>query len=110
MYTKSKIQMIKESLALSEGFKSELVDLMNKYTVEDSVFVYNQHIMEYTSGYFTVDGEYKTIDEAIRNCNINDSGIRIINNETFQVGKIHKFLSECGEEKPILDINCLETI
>ena len=40
MQTKSKIQLIRESLAMASDYREGLENLMNKYTIEDSVFVY----------------------------------------------------------------------
>jgi hypothetical protein len=62
--------------------------------------------MEATKGYFvtTEDKEYNTLNEAIKNCNIQSQGIRVINNERFQVGDVVRHFSECDKEKTIMDI------
>lgn len=109
MQTKSRIQLIRESLGVLENFRSSLEDLMNKYNIEDSIFVYNNGVYECTKGYFDVTGEYDNINEAIRNCNVTSMGIRIIGNKQYQTGYIRKMLSECKGDT-VLDINALEIV
>lgn len=104
MFTKSKIQQILEDREYKCNFLESLQNLMNKYTIEDSVFSYSGKLNEITNGYFEIDSEYSTIEEAIGNYK-NGMGIRIINNESFQLGKLCKFISECDKEKSIMDIN-----
>lgn len=113
MLTKSKIQLIKEALERANDFRLGLENLTNKYTVEDSVFVYvGGMVQEVTQGYFEEKSQHTTIIEAIRNCNndFNRYGIRIINNEKFVVGEIKKNLVDCSESATIFDINRLTDI
>ena len=107
MYTKSKIQIINESLQVKDNFKRGLEELMEKYIIEDSVFVIQESVKEVTKGYFNINNEYSNLQEAIRNCNVTKQGIRIMENKSFQVGDIYNNLSECESEK-ILDIERLE--
>lgn len=105
MLTKSKIQLIKEGIELANSFKENLNDIMDKYLIEDSIFVYRDNkVFEVTSGYFEVLKEFDNLNEAIRFCNLNDSGIRIVDNSRFIIGKIHKAISECNRDNQILDI------
>lgn len=108
MYTKSKIQLINEALLLKSEFESGLKNIMEKYQVEDSIFIYNKNVYEATKGYFVINEEYSDLHEAISNCNIFQQGIRIIDNSKYQVGYIFNSLSECPKDKQILDIDCLE--
>ena len=41
MLTKSKIQLIQESIKVANDFKTGLENIMEKYTIEDSIFMYN---------------------------------------------------------------------
>lgn len=108
MYTKSKIQLINEALMLKSNFKEGLENIMEKYQIEDSIFAFDNKVKEVTNGYFSIDNEYANLHEAVSNCNIFMQGIRIINNEKYQVGSIFNMLSECPSGKQILDINSLE--
>lgn len=111
MQTKSNIQLIKESLAVKESAKTSLNNLMNKYTIEDSVFAFKNGIMyECTNGYFEVINEYTTIDEAVKHADINTQSIRVIGNSIFQVGNIHNILAECAADNKVFDLNRLETV
>lgn len=106
MQTKSKIQLILERNKIKESFGEGLISLMDKYNIKDNVFINNNgFVKEFTKGYFEVSDEYNTITEALKNCDIFTQGIRIINNEKFQVGKACQMLSECDCEKPIMDIS-----
>lgn len=112
MQTKSKIQLIREALAMASDYREGLENLMNKYTIEDSVFVYNGMVHEATQGYFVVKSTHENIMEAIRNCNGDfiNNGIRIINNKEFVVGEIKRNLVDCNKESKIFDINRLTDV
>jgi hypothetical protein len=111
MQTKSNILLIKEAIAVKESAKTSLNNLMDKYTIEDSVFSFRNGMMyECTEGYFEVIGEYNTINEAVKHANINSQAIRVINNTTFQVGNIHTILSECAVDNKVFDLNRLESV
>ena len=110
MYTKSTIHQIREGFEIANNFRNSLNDIMEKYTIEDSVFIFrNNQLFEATSGYFECCNEYDNIMDAVRDCygNYNTMGIRVIDNKTFETGKIYKTISECNHEKKILDIDCL---
>lgn len=113
MQTKSNIQLIREACELANGYKDGLMNLMEKYTIEDSIFVYrNGQIYEATKGYFECVAEYDNVYEAIRECwgKFGTMGIRIINNDHFEAGNIHQFLNECSKEHKVLCIDNLESV
>lgn len=107
MQLKSKIQLIQEKIAQKHAFFEGLNNIMNKYTIEDGVFAFNGNVKEVCTGYFEVENEYNSLMSAINETDIQTQGIRVINNEKFQVGNIKKNISECSEERQIFD---LETI
>ena len=110
MYTKSIIQQKIENIQVKNNFKSALENLLEKYTIEDSVFMWtNKGLQEVVEGYFVSDNEYNTLSEAISACDITKMGIRITGN-VFNVGSIHTRISECDENKSVFDLKRLETV
>ena len=109
MQTKSNIQLIRESLALKEGFRNSISNIMDKYTIEDSVFTWKNGLYECTDGYFEVISEHTTLEEAIKETT-SASGIRVINNENFQVGIIRNRISECDDSNKVFDLKRLENV
>lgn len=108
MLTKSKIQLIKEGIEIRNNYKDGLSNLMEKYTIEDSIFVYRNGLFEVTSGYFEEINQFDTLNEAISSCeDISKVGIRILNNDKFVTGYVKQFLSECSQDAKILDIETL---
>lgn len=110
MYTKSKIQQIRESI----NRKNEFYDIMNyyteKYIVEDSIFINTKKgVMEVVKGYFAVNNEYDNLNEAFNNIK-EDQALRITGNNKFQIGSVFERLSECPENAEIYDIETLEQI
>lgn len=111
MYTKSLIQQHIENLHIKESFNDGLSSLMEKYNIKDNIFVINNGVVkEVTKGYFIIEKECDNLDEAIRECDIRNMGIRIINNKIFQVGNIYTNLSQCPKESSIFDINTLNNV
>lgn len=114
MYTKSIIQQHAELLRTKDDFRCMIENLMEKYNIEDSVFVYANNrynsIYEVTDGYFVTENEYDSISEAVSACDVNTMGIRVMQNSKFQVGKIHKFITECDKDKRIFDLKRLENV
>jgi hypothetical protein len=112
MLTKSKIQIIQESIKVANDFKTGLENIMEKYTIEDSIFMYKNGVFEATKGYFVPKSEHNDLLLAIKECNseYNKYGIRIINNEKFIVGEVNRFLTECDQNSTIFDINSLTDI
>ena len=110
MYTKSIIQQTVEALKVKDNFRAGIQSLMDKYIIEDSVFVLkNGFVHEVVNGYFAVEAEYTTLQEAVSACNISNMGIRI-KKDQFQVGKVHNNLSECEEGKKVFDLSKLEDV
>ena len=111
MYTKSIIQQNVEALRAKDNFRAAIERLMEKYNIEDSVFVLkNGFLHEAVEGYFaTTESEYDNICEAISACDINTMGIRVKGN-TFQVGKIYNRISECNSYDKVFDLKRLEDI
>lgn len=108
MLNKSKIQLIREKLELINDYRNSLVNLMDKYMVENNIFIYkNNQLHEVTEGYFEVIDTFNDIHEAVKECMNNNEmkGIHIINNSVFEVGYIKRLLSECTEDSKILDID-----
>ena len=113
MQTKSNIQLIREACEYASNYKEGLNNLMNKFTIEDSIFVYkNGQLYEATQGYFELVSEHNNLDEAVKACwgKFDTTGIRIVNNEKFAVGNIHKFLNECSDESAVFCINNLQSV
>lgn len=108
MYTKSLIQMNLELFNIKENFYDSLTNIMEKYNIEDSVFVtINKETKELTKGYFVIENEYNNINDAIKNMDISSMGLRIIENKKFQTGNIYNNLSQCPKDKNKLDIDRL---
>ena len=119
MLTKSKIQIIKEQYAIADDYRGGLEKLMEKYNIEDSIFIHcNGMIYEATKGYFVEKSRYDNVVEAIHywadlileSGNYMNCGIRIINNKEFVVGEVKKHLVECDKESKVFDINRLTEI
>ena len=109
MYTKSIIQQTVEALQTKGMFKDRLDNLMNKYIIEDSVFLFkNNNLHEVVEGYFEVEKEFDNLTDAIRECN--SMCIRVINNTTFMVGNLRKTISECNSENKVFDLDRLTEV
>lgn len=110
MYTKSIIQQNIELLQAKNNFRIGIEQLMEKYNIEDSVFVLkNGRLYEAVEGYFSVESDYDSLSEAISNCNIATMGIRVMGNK-FQTGTIHQRISECVNDNQVFDLDRLEAI
>lgn len=111
MYTKSIIQQTVETMRAKYNFRTAIEQLMEKYNIEDSVFVLKNGFMhEVVEGYFVTENEYTNLAEAMSNCDINTMGIRIMG-ESFQTGKIYSRLSECADaNKKVFDLKRLEDV
>ena len=110
MYTKSIIQQVAENVKAKDNFKVAIMQLMEKYNIEDSVFILkNGFLHEVVEGYFATEAEFNNLDEAVTACNINTMGVRVMGN-IFQVGNICNTLSECSNDKKVFDLKRLEDI
>jgi hypothetical protein len=111
MYTKSIIQQQVELFQAKDNFRRGIESLMEKYTIEDSVFVLsNGKCFEAVDGYFAVVCEYDNLNEAISNCDINTMGIRVMNDTKFQTGTLHNSITECKEDSSVFDLKRLENV
>ena len=109
MWTKSKIQMIKESLNYKDNFRNSINALMEKYNIEDSIFTYKNELMEVTKGYFDYTNTFNTLNEALDNMNDTNMVLRVKGNQEFEIGYLRTYLNECNSDK-VLDINNLKEI
>lgn len=110
MYTKSIIQQTIEALQEKNSFRIAIENLMEKYNIEDSVFVFrNGNMREVVEGYFTIDANYTNLSEAISDCDVRTMGIRVTG-DNFQVGTIHSCISECENSKKVFDLQRLEVV
>lgn len=111
MYTKSIIQQQVELFNAKDKFRRGIESLMEKYTIEDSVFILNSNnLFEATDGYFALVNEYDNLNEAISNCDINTMGIRVMNDTKFQIGTLHNSITECKEGSSVFDLKRLENV
>ena len=111
MYTKSIIQQRIEAIRAKDDYRMALESLMDKYTIEDSVFVYrNGKLFEATEGYFNVESIYDSLERAISECDMTTMGIRVVNNKRFETGKLYKSLLECNNDNQTLDLYSLKSI
>ena len=106
MYTKSLIQRIAEMNDQLCNFKEGLNNLLNKYMINDSVFIYKDgQVHTVNNGYLIIKEEFDNIDEAIKHCDINKNVIRITENKKFEIGEIYNKLADCPEDGKRLIIN-----
>ena len=111
MYTKSIIQQAVESMQVKGQFAIAIEQLMEKYNIEDSVFVFkNGALREVVEGYFVTESEFDNVSEAISECNLGTMGVRVMGNNNFQIGTIHNKISECASDKKVFDLKRLEDI
>ena len=110
MYTKSYIQQTVEAMQLKAAFKDSINALMEKYNIEDSVFVFrNGYMQEVVEGYFVTENEFDNVSEAVFACDMNTMGVRVMGNN-FQVGTLHTKISECASDKKVFDLKRLEDV
>ena len=110
MYTKNIIQQTIEKLQEKNSFRIAIENLMEKYNIEDSVFVFrNGNMREVVEGYFATNTDYNNLSEAISDCDPRTMGIRVMGDK-FQVGTIHNRISECEENKKVFDLQRLENV
>jgi hypothetical protein len=110
MYTKSIIQQTIEKLQTKDSFRIAIENLMEKYNIEDSVFIFkNGNMREVVEGYFATTAEYDNLAEAISDCDPYTMAIRVIG-ENFQVGTIHNSISECTNNSKVFDLQRLEIV
>lgn len=92
-------------------FETELKDILEKYTVNDNVIIYNgSKAIDLQEGYFVPQKECETIEEAVRVMDLNSQAIRIIEGKKFIVGDCYKSLCECLSCENVFSIERLENV
>jgi hypothetical protein len=110
MYTKSIIQQKVEDLKVKDNFRTAIEQLLEKYNIEDSVFTMrNGFLHEVVEGYFVVENNFDSLDEAVSSCDLRTMGVRVLGG-VFQIGKLHNRISECESEKKVFDLSRLEDV
>lgn len=110
MYTKSIIQQTVESLRAKDNFRVAIEQLMERYNIEDSVFVFKGGFLhEAVTGYFAMVKEFDNLTDAVREC-VGNMAIRVKENNTFQIGTLHNTISECAPDSKVFDLDRLENI
>ena len=104
MFQKSIIQQQLEFNAILERFKQSLSNLMESYVVNGNVFGWQGKPVEIETGYFVVESEKDNLQDAIREMNSLNKCIRIVENKTFQVGTVSRYITECAVDAKVLDI------
>lgn len=102
MYNKSKIQTICENIEYSNKMKSEIKDFINKYYIEDSIFIYNKGIYECESGYFEPIMETDNIDDLLDN--VVGKAFRV-SGDKYQIGNIYKHITDAENINKVFEIN-----
>jgi hypothetical protein len=109
MDTMSKIQKQRLLIESLGEFQTALNSMMDKYLIEDSIFIYkNSSLFEVTKGYFVQIGESEDLKEVlsmIKYEDYNKVGIRVLENEKFQLGWIKSSLYECSNDETVFDID-----
>ena len=109
MKTTSKIYDAIQHFQSLSKFNESLNELMEKYNIEDSVFVYENGLKEVCNGYFVPLATFESLEEALGTY-LYGNGIRILNNKEFQLGEVHKYLHECESADKIFDIELLKEV
>lgn len=104
MNTKSAIQLVAEALEAKSNFFEGLKELLEKYDVQNNVFVWGSTLPyhELTEGYFGEVAQFDTIEKAAGDFNIFCQGLWI-NNGKYIVGNVYRNLSDVKEER-IIDL------
>lgn len=104
MSQKSLIQLVLEQNNMIERFKKSINSLLESYTIKGNVFGIRQgNPYEFQSGYFVIESESDNLQDAIREMKNINSCIRIVENK-FQTGSVHNYITECGTDKKVIDI------
>lgn len=110
MNTKSKIQLTIEEDSIKSNFKHSLEKLIESYTIKGNVFAVDARRIpvEVSNGYFVEEKEYDNLTDCINEMNLSQA-VSIQENK-FKLGTIKKHLSECEEDKKVLDISYLQYV
>lgn len=105
MSQKSLIQVVLERNAMIEKLKHSINTILESYNIEGNVFGIRQgQPYEFQTGYFVVENESDSLQEAIQNMTSLNSCIRIDGNK-FQTGNVYNYITECDANKPTIDID-----
>lgn len=109
MNTKSKIQLVIEEDNIKSNFKRSLEHLTESYTIKGNVFtVDGWNPVELSNGYFVEEKEFDNLNDCINEMKTGQA-ISIQENK-FVLGNIKKHLSECENDKKVLDISYLQYV
>ena len=98
--------MIIEELHKKSSFENNMNELMEKYTITDSVFSNKDgKAVENVTGYFVKENEFEDLPEAMKKFNSYEQSVRIMENKKFQTGKVYKTYESCPEGSSILDLD-----
>ena len=105
MNTKSRIQEIREELENNNLYKISLKKLTDAFLVKDNIFAFQSGKMyECVDGYFVAEKEYDKIEDLFENITHQDA-VRILENNTFVVGKHYNKLKDCPKDAEVVYIN-----
>lgn len=115
MNTRSSIAYMIDIIENISSMNKQIHDLMENYQIKDNIFVFKNNVLEeVVGGYFQAIEESNDINELVKKyfteSNKQQKGIRIIDNNTYQLGVVYKYLSECSENQQIFDIECNKNV
>ena len=115
MNTRSSIAYMIDIIENISSMNKQIHDLMENYQIKDNIFVFKNNVLEeVVGGYFQVIEESNDINELVKKYFTESikqqKGIRIIDNNTYQLGVVYKHLSECSENQQIFDIECNKNV
>lgn len=110
MNTKSAIQLTLEIEDIKNYFKQSLVSLTEHYEVNGNVFYINStnQPTEAIQGYFVEEKTYDSLNDCIKDMKLNQAVS--INEGKYILGRIEQHLTNCDEDKKVLDIEYLQYI
>lgn len=99
MNTKSTIQIIAEQIELKNQFFEHLTSLCESYTIENNVFVCNEHgnAQELKEGYYGELKAYDSLKDLKEDFNPYMQGIRVCEDK-YYVGNLYSKLSDVKED------------
>lgn len=100
MNTKSKIQILAEQADIKYRTLESFLDLMEKYNMNGVVL--NSNSYQVTSGYFSKDHVFDTVQEAVQNMGKDD--VILFEDNKFIVGKYYKSIIDTPENTKIFEI------
>lgn len=115
MNTRSSISYMIDIIENISSMNKQLNMLMEKYQIKDNIFTFkNNSLDEVTSGYFQVVEESNDLDHLVKRYFTESTkcvrGIRIMDNNKYQLGEVHNHLHECQEGSSVFDVECNESV